>query len=255
MSFPWSIAGIASNLGSFITRNNLGLEIREFIALVFIVFSTPLLFGLFFKLHILLCLLFSILILVLLFGVINFRCRRETVRKEEQFEQFMLDLMGNLYSTPNILNSIEKTIETTDYPLRKEFEHVIAETRRGSLLNDALRRMIERSGSKIIRTVLLGLIVANDKGVDLVEFLKNQIEYVREKKSIENYIKVLSSGPRYTCYIIMVIPLVSIFVILLINKGFLEVLLSDLGILVVSYALLSYAVGFFLINRIINLSK
>ena len=34
--------------------------------------------------------------------------------------------------------------------------------------------------------VLTGLVVANEKGTDLIDFLKDQIDYTREKKSINN---------------------------------------------------------------------
>lgn len=251
----WSVNWVVRRLELFLKRNNISLEPREFIILIFILFSIPFLAGLFFKLNIFLCLFLSIVILVLLFSFTDWRSKRENITKEDQFEQFLLDLVGNLYSNPNILKGIEKTLETAEYPLRKEFELVLGETWKGLLLNDALKNMIDRNSSKIINTVLLGLVAANDKGVDLVEFLKSQIEYIREKKSIESYVRILSSGPKYTSYIIMVIPLISVLVISLINKGFIEVLFSDLGILVLVYAIVSYAIGFFLINKIVNLSK
>jgi Flp pilus assembly protein TadB len=115
--------------------------------------------------------------------------------------------------------------------------------------------MINRNKSLVIEVVLIGFIAANDKGVSLIEFLKDQIEYIRERKNIENYIKVLSSGPKYTSYIIMFIPLVSIIIIALINKNFVEILFSRIGLLFLTYAVVSYGIVFFLIDRIVNFSE
>ncbi len=183
---------------------------------------------------------------------INLRKRRENIKKEDQLEQFLLDLVGYLYGNPNILNCIQKTIKDTDYPLKKEFELVLNDTRKGLLLNEALRKMIARNSSPLIEVVLIGFITASDKGVDLIEFLKDQIEYIREKKNIERYIKILSSGPRYTSYLITLIPIISIIVIILINKNIMGVLFTGIGILILVYVVFSNIIGFFIINRIIN---
>ncbi len=163
-----------------------------------------------------------------------------------------MDLVGYLYGNPNILNCIQMTIEETDYPLRKEFELVLNDTRRGLLLNEALRNMIKRNSSPLIQVVLIGFIVANEKGIDLIGFLKNQIDYIREKRNTEMYIKILSSGPKYTSYLITLIPVISIIIIVLINKDILNILFTKFGILILVYIILSNLVGFFIINRMIN---
>ena len=100
----------------------------------------------------------------------------------------------------------------------------------------------------------MGFIAANEKGVNLIEFLKSQIEYIREKKSIINYIRILSSGPKYTSYIIMVIPIISLLIASFINKNFLENLLSKVGLLILIYSAVSYFIGILLINRLVNLT-
>ena len=215
-------------------------------------FSFTFVVGIFFKPGLILSILFSIINIFLIFIFINIRKRRENFKKENQLEQFLLDLVGNLYGNPNILNCIQETVEETDYPLRKEFELVLGDTRRGLLLNEALRNMIRRNSSALIEIVLIGFIAANDKGVDLIGFLKDQVEYIREKKNMEMYVKILSSGPKYTSYLITLIPVVSIIIIILINRNILDILFSKIGILTLVYIILSNIVGFFIINRMVN---
>ena len=241
-----------SNIEVWLNKNNISLDAGEFLILIFILSSLSFLVGLFFKFGILFSILFPVTTMLAVFIFINWRKKRENIKKENQMEQFLLDLVGNLYGNPNILNGIQKTLEESPYPLRKEFEIVINDTKRGLLLNDALKNMIKRNSSQMIEIVLLGFVAANDKGADLIEFLKDQVEYIREKKSLENYIKILSSGPKYTSYLIMLIPLVSIIVVTLINKYFLEILLSPIGLVFLIYAAASYTAGFFIINKIVN---
>ena len=236
----------------WINRNNLSLDAGEFLILISVLFSLILFAGLFFKIGLIFSILLLIVSIFIFFIYINLRRKRENIKKEEQLEQFLLDLTGYLYGNPNILNCIQKTLEDTEYPLKREFELVLNDTRKGLLLNEALKNMITRNSSPLIEVVLIGLIAANDKGVDLIEFLKDQVEYIREKKNMERYIKILSSGPRYTSYLITLIPIISIIVIILINKNIINVLFTGTGILILIYVLLSNVAGFFIINRLIN---
>ena len=247
--------GIIEKADTWLKKNNINLDIKEFIIVIFTISLLPLILGLLLRVGIFISILLSIIAVFLTFIFIDLKSRKENAKKENQLEQFLLDLVGNLYGNPNILVSLEKTLGDAEYPLAREFEIVLGDTKRGLLLNQALWNMINRNKSLIIEVVLIGFIAANDKGINLIEFLKDQIEYIRERKNIENYIKILSSGPKYTSYIIVFIPLVSIIIIALINKNFVEILFSSIGLLFLAYAIISYGIGFFLINRIVNFSE
>jgi tight adherence protein B len=238
----------------WLKSNSINMDARTFLIVISILVSAILIPGFFLKHGILFSLLLGSFCLVLIFIFINLRGRRENARKEDQLESFLIDLVGNLYATSNVLVAIQKTTENADDPLKKEFETVINDTRKGVLLNVALEKIIKRSRSKIIRITLMGFIAANEKGVDLIEFLKSQIEYIREKKGISNYIRILSSGPKYTSYIIMVIPIISLLIASFINKNFLENLLSGIGLFIVIYSAISYLIGILLISRLVNLA-
>ncbi len=238
----------------WLKSNSINMDTRVFLMAISILVSAIIIPGLFLKQGILFSLLLGSFCLVLIFIFINLRSRRENARKEDQLESFLIDLVGNLYATPNVLIAIQKTIENAENPLKKEFETVINDTRKGVLLNAALVKMIKRNRSKIIGITLMGFIAANEKGVNLIEFLKSQIEYTREKKGISNYIRILSSGPKHTSYIIMVIPIISLLLASIINNNFLENLLSGTGLLILIYSAVSYFIGILLINRLVNLT-
>jgi len=243
---------LVNKIRNFIKKNNLNLDLKEFLILIFILFSLIIFVGLFFRQGLIISILFLVIGVFLFFIIINIRNKRENIKKEEQFEQFLLDLIGYLYGNPNITNCIQETLKDTGYPLRRELEIVLNDNHKGLLLNDALRNMITRNSSPLIEVVIIGLIAANDKGVDLIDFLKDQVEYIREKRNMERYIKILSSGPRYTSYLITLIPVISIIIVVLINKDIIYVLFTRAGILILVYVVLSNIIGFFMINRVIN---
>jgi len=192
---------------------------------------------------------------VLLFYIFtDMRGRKISAKKEAQLEMFLIDLSGYLYTNPSILSGIQKAAEDAENPLKKDFDGVIEDTKKGLRLNEALQRMISKNRSRIIQIIITGLIAAYEKGADLSVFLKDQVDYIREKKSIENYIRILSSGPRYTSYIIALIPFAAILAASLINKSFAAALFGGAGLYILIYACASYLAGFAFINRIVNFS-
>lgn len=215
-----------------------------------------------FSIEVLVCLYFSVPIFILVFIffisilifyiIINSIISYIRQKKENQLETFLIDLVGNLYGNPNILVSIRKSIEKTNSPLKSDLQIILDDCAKGILIKDALKNMINRNKSNLIEIVLMGIIAANEKGVDLVAFLNYQIEYLREKKSLNNYIKILSTGPKYTSYFIMIIPLISIFAVLLLNRNFISLYIEGIGMIVIIYSAASYIIGFLLINKIIN---
>ena len=64
--------------------------------------------------------------------------------------------------------------------------------------------------------------------------------------------KILSTGPKYTAYLIMLIPVAAIIVVILINKNIIDILFSSFGIISLVYVVSSNAIGIFLINRLLN---
>ncbi|MHB1254410.1 MAG: type II secretion system F family protein, partial [Candidatus Humimicrobiaceae bacterium] len=248
--------GKNKNLTSFIFRfykkSNLPVSFREFIIIIFIIFSAELLLCTYFYLPVFITVFIFFTTTLIIYVVMNSLSTLIVQKKENQLGSFLIDMAGNLYGNPNILVSIRKSIEKTNPPLRNDLQVILDDCAKGILLKDALKNMINRNKSNLIEIVLMGIIAANEKGVDLVAFLNYQIEYLREKKSLNNYIKILSTGPRYTSYFIMIIPLVSIIVILLLNKNFINLYLSGFGLIVIIYSLVSYIAGFFLINKIVN---
>ncbi len=243
---------LVSKINNWLMKNNINLEIEEFFIIISILMSLIIIIGIFTAPNIIISLLLSIFLVFVLFIFINMRKKRENLKKEVQLEQFLLDFKGNLYGNQNILNSLEQTVSETEYPLRKDFELVVNDTKRGLLLDEALRNMVKRNSSCLIEIVLSGLIVANDKGADIISFLTDQIEYIREKRAIDNYIKIISTGPKYTAYLIMLIPVAAIIVIILINNNIIDILFSSFGIISLVYVVLSNAIGIFLINRLLN---
>lgn len=242
----------SGKIQDWVLKNALGLRPKDFFLFSFIAVSVIFTVSVLLKINLLLSLFITVMFFAAFLNIFKILSHRKNYKKEKQLEHFLIDLIGNLYANPNILNGIENTLKETDQPLKSEFEKVVDDTRRGMLLRESLLDAVKRNDSRLIEIVITSLVIADDKGVDVIGFLKDQVEYIRHRKALENYIKILSSGPRYTSYIIGAIPLLAIVIILLINKNFLNLYLSGIGMVLMGYCLLSYLMGFLIINKMTN---
>lgn len=245
---------LPSRISNWLIRNNLNIDVWMFIILILILISFILIVCLFFKTGILLFIIFSSVFIFLIYIVIDYRGRRASSLKELQMEEFIIGLTGNLYSNPNLLLAIQKTVIDVEDPLKKEFGAIVDDCRRGLNLKEAFENFLLKNRSKLIQVVITGLVAANDKGGDLIGFLKDQLDYLRERKNLNSYIRILSTGPRYTSYIIAVLPLLVIIVSMFINRELSSLFVSGAGLFVLIYVCISYSVGFLLINKIVNIS-
>jgi Flp pilus assembly protein TadB len=231
---------------------NLKIGLYDFLLIIFITVTLTFLICIILKFSILFIFFTCVLIISLTFIFLNIRKKRNISKKEEQLEYFLISLTGNLFSQPNILNCIKKSLNEIEEPLKSDFQEVLDNYSKGLIFKDALKIMVKKSNSKLIELVLSGFIAAEEKGTDISKFINYQVEYIREKKSLKNYINILSTGPKYSSYFIMLIPIISILIITFLNKNFIDYYLSNLGMIISLYAISSFLIGFLLINKIIN---
>lgn len=238
----------------WLSKNGLKINAGVFLTLIVVFLSFLLILCLFFRIGAILFLIISSVSIFAIYAFIDLKGRKAGEKKESQLEYFLLELIGNLYATSNLLIAIKKSIDNLEEPLKSEIENIITDSQRGLSLNEALENFRLKNRSKVIEIIVTGLIAANDKGSDLVSFLKDQLDYLRERKSLNSYIRILSAGPRYTSYVIAAMPLLVIAFSFVFNRNFSLFFISGTGIFVLLYMCLSYAIGFLLINKIVNLA-
>jgi Flp pilus assembly protein TadB len=247
-------SGLWHKISRWLEKNGVKLDHWNFIAIVVIFLSVFFLGCLFLVRGILIFFGFSSIFLFLLYLFIDTGGRKKSAAKELQMEGFLTELTGNLYSNPNLLMAIKKTLSDLEEPLKKDIEDIIADCSKGSNLTEALENFMKKNRSKLIQIIVTGLIAANEKGGDLINFLNDQLDYLRKSRSLNSYIRILSAGPRYTAYIIAILPIAVIFAAMMLNRNFAVLLFSDTGVYVLIYVFVSYSIGFFLINKITNIN-
>ncbi len=142
-----------------------------------------LLVFLFFKFGYILAPLFTILFFVCSEQCVLDRKIKKRKAKLEEEAIFFFEILGvTLETSQHLKGAIELTAKNINNELAIEFQKTLAEIKIGKSFTESLVAMKERIPSDAINTILLNLTEASIFGNNIQESLKNQLEYLRDKK-------------------------------------------------------------------------
>jgi len=90
-----------------------------------------------------------------------------------------------LESNRNLKECLSITTEAIDSELSREFKYALNEIKLGKSLSESLNDLKLRIPSKNVRVVLLNIIESNTYGNNIVDSLKNQIDYLMDRRILE----------------------------------------------------------------------
>ena len=114
--------------------------------------------------------------------------RSKKLEKESLY--FFEVLALSLEAGRNIKTAIEVTTLNIDSELSSEFKKVLKDMNFGKSLNDALNDLRKRIPSDNINNIILNIKDTNIFGNNIISALYNQIEYIRERKLLEEKARI-----------------------------------------------------------------
>ena len=90
-----------------------------------------------------------------------------------------------LESNRNLKECLTITTEAIDSELSREFKYALNEIKLGKSLSESLNDLKLRIPSKNVKVVLLNIIESNTYGNNIVDSLKNQIDYLMDRRILE----------------------------------------------------------------------
>jgi tight adherence protein C len=107
-------------------------------------------------------------------------------KRKKELEDASLDyfpiLLLCLNGSNNIKNAIVLTNEQVNNSLSKEFERVIRDVKIGKSLDESLTLLKDRIPSSFIINIIVNLIEANRMGNSISESIKDQLDYIEDKR-------------------------------------------------------------------------
>jgi tight adherence protein B len=200
----------------------------------------------------------SILIALLLAGAmpllanmrLKSKVRRRLIRLESQLPAVLQLLAGSLDSGSSLLLAMELAGEEGDPPLSTELSRVVAESRVGRPLLEALEAMAERLRSRDISWTVEAIRIQHQTGGRLADTLRVLAEFMRTRLEVRGEIRALSAEARISGKILIGMPLAIGGFLFLTRREYVEpLLITPLGRVMLGGAVIGVLIGHFIMRK------
>ena len=163
----------------------------------------------------------------------------------------MSNCMRSGYSFQQAMHSVSKEMQP---PISTEFGRVVREINYGATLEQALNNMAQRVGSKDFDLLISAVITSTQVGANLSEVLDTISETITDRIRLREEVRVFSAQGRMSGIIIGLLPVAVMLFLMVLNPTYLTDFINHpIGKLLLIASVFLEAVGFFLINRIVDI--
>jgi tight adherence protein B len=179
------------------------------------------------------------------------------VKRKARMEKMMsqlpdaFDLMARVIRAGQTMSqAMQAVADEFDKPLAAEFTYCYEQQNLGLPPEVALRDLARRTGLLEVKIFVLALVVQQQTGGPLAELLDNLATVIRERFRIRGKIRALTAEGRMQALVLLSLPPLLLFIIMLINRNYGQVLLNYPGLLVGTFV--CEALGALWIRKIVN---
>lgn len=178
------------------------------------------------------------------------RGRRRAI--EQELPTALSLLASSLEAGHTLVRAVDLLSQETSGPLAEEFAVVLAETRLGASLTDALDRMADRIGIEDLAWVVQAVRIQQEVGGRLSTLLHTLAEYLLAREEVRREVSVLTAEGRISAWVLAALPLALGVGVQLLSPGYLGELFTMPGVVFLVYAVLSVVCGLVLTLRMVR---
>lgn len=184
------------------------------------------------------------------------RERLKRVRRiEGQLDGFLVAMSNALKATPSIGDAFMSTETLVLPPLKEEIGLAVKEMRVGSSLDDALRVMATRIGSRQVDSALSALLVGRQVGGNLPEILDTTADTLREMARLDAIVRSKTAEGKAQVMLLSAFPVFLIFAFSAVSDDYFEPLTTTVpGYVVTFLAVACWASSIILARRIMAMN-
>ena len=217
----------------------ISMLVCSILILVIVVLKLPLVFS-----------IFAVLVGIYFpYLVLNIYKNKRTTRLESQFEIALLDMANAVRTGANLVQCFEVAKDEAPLPLKGELEIVINEIEMGRDVDDTLRSLSRRVGSKVVDIAINSMMIQRKTGGNLPRLLEEISKRLRIDNNLKSQLRAASVQQKTQAIIISIFPMMFMLVVSIFNPHYLEYLRSSVGTIVIAYSVISNVAGYLLIRR------
>ena len=179
--------------------------------------------------------------------------RRRAAKRKEAIEEALPDALSLIASSLSaghtFLRSIQMMCEEAPPVLAEEFGRVVAETRLGDPVTDALARMAQRLQIRDLDWVVQAIRIQQTVGGRLSELLHTLSEFIRAREEVRREVAVLTAEGRISAWVLSALAPLMLVVIQFISPSYMAPMLRGWGLAVLALTGAMVAAGSFIIFR------
>jgi tight adherence protein B len=181
-----------------------------------------------------------------------------TGRRKNRFEEQLPDAIDMIVNAMRAGFSFQMAMkfvgEEVPAPLGTEFTRFYDEQRLGADVRIALLDMQERVGTLDIKMFVTSLLIQRETGGNLSEVLGGLATLIRDRAALRGHIDTLTAEPKYAGRLLAVLPVIAFFALGFLNPGMMRPMLTtSTGQMMLAYAAISVAVGYWILMRIADI--
>jgi tight adherence protein B len=181
------------------------------------------------------------------------RARRRADRFAAALPEALQLVIGSLRSGFSLMQAIEGMTREGDEQVATEFGRMLAETRLGMELEDALDRLARRTENPDLAWTVLAIRVQREVGGNLAEVLTTTVNTIRERELLRGHVRSLSAEGRLSAWILVALPIIAAGLMFTMRPDYVRPLFTDSrGILMLLVAISLLCVGGIWLTRAVR---
>lgn len=183
---------------------------------------------------------------------------RMRLRRRMRFTEQLVDgleLMGSsLKSGLTLVQAMELLVREFPAPISQEFEQVIADTRLGVEVGEALNRMAARLKLTVVDILASGVAITARCGGDLTQLFETIAETIRARATIEGKLNAVTAQGRIQGLVLGLMPFVLLFVLFFVDRPHVTILFEyTLGLMAVGLVVIMVLVAQLWIRKMVRI--
>ena len=179
--------------------------------------------------------------------------RYRIAKRKKAFEAALPDALSLIASSLSaghtFLRAIQMMTEEAEPPLSEEFSRVVAETRLGDPVVEALARMAKRLDVRDLDWVVQAIRIQQTVGGRLADLLHTLADFIRAREEVRRDVAVLTAEGRISAYVLSAMAPFMFLAIQVVSPDYMKPMFQGWGIVVLGFTTLLMVFGSVVIFR------